>query len=600
MAPCDILIFAADVPHRDRICLNDGDNAVKQIACRFPAWKQGVDLAVNEKSKVAAILVYTLLTALILHTKFPGAVDNALVSDLVTVFLFSAVIALIVHRSLKINKLSELAIFLPAALVMVFLIRAIPNIILGYPPLEDPYYHYVCATNVLQYGTIQPHMSWWYYQADMQLTWPMMHILTAQLVEMTGLDAMFFFRFFSPIVGTAFFLGLFTLAYMFTRHFGMALLAGLIGSMGSTVIFYQSEYHPQGLALVFFVFILYGFLKTRERYDVPFIIMSSLFILSFILTHHFSTLFLALVFLVFIALGLVANKIPLLKDMFGFLSKDVRFLLPISIIVLIFSIYTNPDMVELLLNWTINLKPVSGLSTAPQVTTPLLTVILNFSKWIPILIVLLTVPFILNGKDKNLKRLLVIVTLIFVIGALGLFLIFLPLDRLLAFSMPIVAVICSITVLRLVRPKIYPRKVALTLCTIAIIFAIVAGMLASQMPAYFFKSSGTDPYYWYGNDLPDAVDTGMAGQWSIENIERNRTYGVSFSTWSIPFYYGKNPNMNIGGIDDRDHYDYVVVNKNNYYDAKKSLNSIEAEANKIYSGPNIVYYSYPSASSQIL
>ena len=560
---------------------------------RSPAGKIGVGPAVNRKLNIAAIVMYVCLTVLILYVAFPMAVVNALVSDIVTVLLFSAIISLLVYGSLKIHNLSDLAKFLPAAMVMVFLIRAIPNIILHYPPLSDPYFHYICTLNVLEYGTVQSQVTWWYGLAPMQLSWPMMHILTAQLVEMTGLDPMFFFRFFAPLMGLAFFLGLFSLAQLFLKNYGMSLLAALIGSMGSTVIFFQSEYHPQGLALTLFIFILICFFKTRGRSDAPLIIISLVFILAFVFTHHFSTLFLSLIFLAFFMLGFIASKLPILKGRFGFLWGDSRFLLPVAVVILIFCIYTNPDLVKLLFSWSFDLKPGSGLTTATeQLAVPVLTTILNGFKWIPVIMVVLTAPFILKHGDNNQTRLLALVSLIFAVGFMGLFLFFLPLDRLLALSMPIIGIICAYALLQLSRSKKKFKNIVLASCAFALTFAMIAGMFASQMPAYFFRSPGTDPYYWYGNDLPQAVEMEQSGLWSIENIERNSTYGITFATWSIPFYYGQNPIGSIGGIDLDRHYDFIVVNENVYYEAKKSLAQIGMEANKVYSGPNIVYYYY--------
>jgi hypothetical protein len=535
-------------------------------------------------------VTYFLLTLLILDIRFSPIIITPLISDIVLVLLFSTIVLATVYLSFKIESKLDLLLQMPLAIILIFLVRALPNLILAYPPLSDPYYYFACTTNLLDFGTLQSQIDWWYPQSDMQLNWPMLHILTTQLITISGFDMMFFFRFLMPFIGVMFFLGIYTLAYDISKRYGVSLLAGLIGTLSSTTIFYQSEYHPQALALTLFVFVLIGFFRSRSKNATPFILTSLIFISAFTLSHHFSTLFLSLICLMMISLILIGQRVPLFRKWLSFLSSDITFLSIVVIIIFSFYIFTSPELLNFLINWSKDLSPITGGSKSG--VEPLLTTGLNLSKWIPISIVLLTVPSIIWHKRIELIRPLVILFLIIAVGTLGLFILFLPLDRLLAFSMAIIGVICSMALFDMSISKTRVKRALFQISVISIALAMVAGIFASQTPAYFFRSSEPNAYYFYNNDLPNAVETESSGLWSIEKIPDNSTYGVSSASWAIPFFYGKNPIGNIGSVGSGHNYDYVILNKNVQFDANVSTALIEMKMDKIYSGPNIVFFSF--------
>lgn len=542
----------------------------------------------NRDTKVITAITYLLLTLLILDVKYAPISLTLLVTDVITILLFSSIVLSLAFLSFKIVSRQDLLILLPAAIILVFLVRALPNIILYYPPLADPYYHFVCTSNIIDFGTIQSQVNWWYSQADVQLNWPLMQILTAQTTMISGMNILFFYRFLMPFIGVVFFLGITALTYDLTKQYGPSLLAGLIGSLSATTIFYQSEYHPQALALTLFVFVLIGFFRSRTSNTVSFSLISLIIISASTLSHHFSTLFLSLISLTMVGLIFIGQRIPYLRKWFSFLTSDISFLSLFVIVIFSFYVYTMPDQLRFLFDWSLGLSPITG--NAEYIREPLITTILNSAKWIPISIVLLAIPSIIWTKKQEFIRPLIILFVIFTVGSFSLFLFFLPLDRLLAFSMPIIGVICSIALFKLYASTTKVKRSIFIGATIAISLAMIAGIFASQTPAYFFKTSGPDPYYWYNNQPPNAVETQISGLWSSSHIQTNATYGVTFASWDIAFYYGKNPSNNIYTINDQQDVSHYIVDNNAWFGNNTLLVDIKDKTNTIYSGPNISYY----------
>ena len=554
-----------------------------------------------------AIASYILLTLLILYYRFDSIIINPSISDVFVVGAFSCLVLLIVYCSLHISRLSEALVFMPLIISLVFFVRVLPNIVLDYPPLQDPYYYIICSHNVLTFGTIQSNVGWWYPQSSMELNWPVLHILTAQLSSITGLDLLFFLRFLMPFIGVIFFLGVFVFSYRLFKNYGASLLAGLITSLSASTIFYQSEFHPQGLALTFFVFILICFFYTRRQKSLPFVAISLVFVGAFTLSHHFSTLFLALICIAFIAIAILAGRLFLMK-WFGFLLSDITFLLILVVAIIGFYAYSDPGLLVFFASWSFESGPVSSIASA-QPVEPLITVLLNLTQWIPIAAVVIAAPFILFYKKVELIRALILLFIIFIVGGLSMVLFFMPTDRMLALSLPLIGAICSIILFVLIKgtasnrvlfrliKRSTAKRVVLVVTIIAISLAMVAGIFGSQTPAYFFKTSEPNSYYWYDNTPPSAIDTAASGTWSSSHIVQNSTFGVTFSTWAIPFYYGNFPYYNVNptftgsdNVTESQHSDYYVIDKNVHYDGNIPLWEINQITDRVYSGPNILIY----------
>jgi hypothetical protein len=116
-----------------------------------------------------------------------------------------------------------------------------------------------------------------------------------------------FFRFQEPALGMLFFLAMFLLAKIITDNYVIAMLSALIASFCDVIILYQSEYHPQGLAYIFLVLWIYTYFKYIDINDYRFLVVSFIFGITFLLSHHFTSLYWALMISAYLFILFILN-----------------------------------------------------------------------------------------------------------------------------------------------------------------------------------------------------------------------------------------------------------------------------------------------------
>lgn len=546
---------------------------------------------------IIGIISYIILGLLAIYFKFtPLNINNLLINTIVS-FSVIAFIVLIVYGAFIINNSKYIFYLLPQSLAFVFLARAVPNLRLSYPPLHDPYYHYVCSLNILKYGTLEPLLNWWYPQISMQLHWPNMHLINAALVKITNIEEMHLFRFQEPLMGLIFFLGVFILAKCITKNNGISLLAAMFASLGDTVIFYQSEYHPQGLSFIYFVFLIYFYIKSREQKNIFFTFLTILFIFVFVLSHHFSSLLLGLLAIAFLIAMFISSKIPFLRDRFpeisGVAKKDYTFWSIIAVIMISYHFFGYFNFGKQILSFLKGLSPSASLiKTGLEV--PLQVTLLNGAKYILLFLALPSLVYIFKTKDVNEYRCGLLLICILIGGVVGTFIVFSPIDRILGFYMPIVAIFGALTIFRFKEwLTSYNKKLVLNVLIFLISIPMVAGFFNSQSPAYFFQNSDVNTYYWYSNRLPKMDQYKIAGEWAGTFISKESSIGAEFDTRTVPFYYGMHSGSNIHQPSDKN--DYYFVNQKIPYNTtqyeKRNFNKI---FNRIYDNGELNYFRHGS------
>ena len=518
----------------------------------------------SRELKLIAIITYLLLALLAMYFKyFPNIITSAITNFFIIILIFT-LISFLVYGAFLIKKNNDIYFLLPQSLIFTFIARAVPNLRLSYPPLHDPYYHFVSTLNVIEYGTLRPILGWWYSGIDTQLHWPDMHLITTALVELTNIDVMQFFRFQEPFLGIVFFMAVFLLTKTITNNNGVALLAGLFASISDVIIFYQSEYHPQGISIVYFVLLLYAFAKSRKVIDVRYRYISLIFGVVFITSHYFTPIFLALIFSSYIAIMLMTrifyfsnaiwNKYV---NMFEDVTSDYEYFLILIIASLShhFFVYYGPlkTFIEMTSGSTLNTHLVS----IGQTSVPLLNSILASFKWGLFVLAITSILFIIKTKNKNEFRLGVITVCIIFAGVVGNYVVASPLDRIIGFYVPFAAIFASLTLHRFKDEWFIGihknRKIIVAVLIASII--MTAGFFNSQMPAYFFKDSKVDTFYWYSNDLSSMSRYGVTGEWINSYTSKESKYVTEFDTIILPYYYAKRP------IDNVNHYLYYTYNK---------------------------------------
>ena len=548
----------------------------------------------SRRLKVIAIITYSLLALLAIHFKYFPTIINTVITNFYIFMLVFTLTLLLVYGALLIKKNNDVYFLLPQSLIFTFIARAVPNLRLSYPPLHDPYYHFVCTLNVIEYGTLRPILDWWYWGVNTQLHWPNMHLITTALVKSTNIDVMQFFRFQEAFMGMIFFLAVFLLTKTVTNNNGVALLAGLFASISDVIIFYQSEYHPQGISIVYFVLLLYAFAKSRQVIDVRYRYISLIFGAVFITSHYFTPLFLALIFSSYIAIismTRIFSSFNAIWNKYGNMFEDVssdNFYFLIVIIASLsyhFFVYCGPlkTFIEMASEPTLE----THLISVGQTSVPLLSSILSSFKWGIFVLAVISILFIFKTKNTNEFRLGVITVCIICAGVVGNYVVASPLDRIIGFYVPFAAIFASLTLFRFkgewFKGIHKNRKIIVAVLIASII--MTAGFFNSQTPAYFFKDSDVDPFYWYSNRLPSMDEYKVAGKWFGINTPLNSVVGIDFDTRIVPFYYGKRSYESVIWRAIKHSDEYIMVNPNIPYQ-----NYDLFQKRYFYSDLNTIYY----------
>jgi len=557
----------------------------------------------NRRLKIIAILTAVLLIPLVLYFKYFPTVISSTITNLFVFLLVFVEILLFIFGVFALRSKYDSIFLLPQILTFVIIIRAIPNLRLIYPPLHDPYFHYVCALNILDYGTLDPILGWWYGLLGRQLHWPVMHLLTTILCQIANIDIIQLLRYQEPFLGAFLFLGVFLLAEQVTNNHTVAFIASLFATLGDTVIFYQSEYHPQSHAMVLFVFILYFLFKLKSSKKIAFRCLFLICCLGFSLSHYFTPLFIALIFIIYLALSLALQYLPLLvsgenrvKSFLYDLSygqqSDSYLILTVVLFALVYHIAFYDSAFSEFVS-AVGTNPVisASLISLNRPDIPLITSVFSSLKWGLFLLALVSIIWIYWSKNRQEFRLGMLFICFFLAGAVGNFLVASPLDRIIAFYTPIAAIFAALTVFR-VTDLWFMDRTKIGKGVIIAIFAsllMTAGVFNSQSPAYFFQDSEANTYYWYSNVLPKIEMYKPAGEWSGSFVPADSYIEVEFDTRVIPFYYGKrNAGMQIPLSDDH-HPNFVMINPNVIYSGYKANKyELVSELNLIYSNPQIV------------
>jgi hypothetical protein len=527
-------------------------------------------MSYNRRLTIIAIITYLLLILLAAYFKYFPMIINATITNVLIFLMVFILISLLVYGGFIIKESKDIYLLLPQSLIFVFIARAVPNLRLSYPPLHDPYFHFVAALNVINFGTLEPILGWWYSGTDVQLHWPIMHLLTTALVNITNVDVMQFFRYQEPAMGVIFFLAVFMLAKTLINNNGVAIISALFASLSDVIIFYQSEYHPQGLAIIFFILLLYAFIKSRQINNICFRYVALIFSVVFILSHYFTPLFLALIFGTYAVLLLTVRSFSSLKfiqnrfyEIVGDIKSDFSFVIIIVISSIAYHFLVYSVFLYQILGMVRRESPLNvQLVSIGQQNVPLLTSILSSSKWGIFFLAAISVLWILKTKNTNEFRLSVFFICIIIAGIIGNYVVASPLDRIIAFYIPFAAVFASLTLFRF-KSEWYggsgkSGKIIVALLIASII--MTAGFFNSQTPAYFFKESGVNTYYWYSNRLPEMDEYKAAGEWFGTYASKNSKVGTEFDTRIIPFFYGKS-GYNYGRREDIKYSgDYIMIN----------------------------------------
>ena len=519
----------------------------------------------SRRLTVIGIICALLLIPIIFYFKYFPIIINSLITNCFIASLIIILILLFSYGSFFIKRLRDVCFIMPQAIIFVFISMALPNLRLSFPPLHDPYYHFVTTMNIAEYGSLDPILQGWYPQIDMQLHWSNMHLITTGLSYSTNLDLMQIFRFQEPLLGILILLGTFILAKRITGKNNVAFLSALLASFSPTLLFYLSEYHPQGLAFIFFIFLLYCFIGYTTSKNLVFGILTIIFVLTCTLTHHFSSLFLALLIIAYLLVIFIISHLPFLKNkltnILTNLKRDYLLFGIMAIVMLSYHFFVYSRFSSEMLIILSSGAPFSQLiSTGPNV--PIFYTLLSSVKWFLLILAMIYIFYVFKTRNKNEFRCAILLGCIIIAGFIGTFIVYSPTDRMIGFFMPLAALFASLAIFKIkdYKFKTIKRRLPVFILVLIVSMPMISGFFGSQSPAYFFHDSQIDTYYWYSNRLPNMDEYKFSGQWTGEYIPKNATIGTEFDTKIIPFYYGKHPLSYIYNIDSINNFNYFLVN----------------------------------------
>ncbi|MFC2021452.1 hypothetical protein ACFLU1_06725 [Chloroflexota bacterium] len=486
---------------------------------------------------------YVLTTLIIAYFHFFPTLGNPVFSDILIVLGLLLLLSCLIYASVKAKSSRDVILVLLGIMLLSILARSVPNLRLAYPPQADAYYYAISTLNIIDYGTLQPVLADWYGGVGAHLHWPMMHLFTAGAVKITGIDSMWFFRFQEPLLGGLFALIAFALAREATKNNAIALLSALFASASDVAIYYQSEYHPQGFAVILFVFFLYIYLKSRTTGRLSYSVLAIVVLAGLLLSHHFSSLFLALLSISFIGFNHLISVLPRRIGRITQVAIEVRADYSLWIIIAVaglayhFMAYTGVVQSFFGRITGTQLEP-SGELLAIGAAVPLLTTLLNLTKYGIFLLATFSFIRVIRNPRPHEFRLLVLLVCVLFAGFTATFILWGPVDRMILFYAPLVSIFAATTVHKLLTlSRVSLRRTQMIKVTTVLMVGILLvagffnGFSARQL---YFKSSQVQNYV-----LPNIVEYKVAGEWTGIHISSDSRIGAGYYSRTFPFFFGK-------------------------------------------------------------
>lgn len=508
----------------------------------------------NRQLDFTLSLGYVLTALIIAYFYFSPTVINPLFSDILIVLGVLLLLSCLIFASVKARSPRNVVLVLFGIMLFSILARSIPHLRAAYPPLADPYYYAISALNIIDYGTLQPVLGDWYSGVYAHLHWPVMQLFTAAAVKITGVDSMLFFRFQEPLLGGIFVLTVFALAKEATKNNTIALLAALFASASDVAIHYQSEYHPQGFAVISFVLFLYIYLKSRTTARVRYRVLALVCLTVFLASHHFSSLFVALLAFVFVGSSYLISALPRRIGQITQVAREIRADYHLWTLIAVAGIGYHLMIYFSLLRGFIRMFIEPQLAPSAELLTvgadiPMLTTLLNSAKWGILLLAVYSIVKIIRTPRPHEFRLLVLLACILFAGFIATYLIRGPVGRMVFFYSPLISVFAAMTVHKLFTlNKISLRRTQIIKVTTVLIVGLVltAGFFNGfPIPAFYFQSSQASSHYWYDNQVPPMDEYKVAGEWTGTYIPSNSKIGTGWYTRTVPFFFGKRSLSNL-------------------------------------------------------
>lgn len=558
---------------------------------------------IDRRFYLLATLSSFLIAFLYLYYFFDLTIISLEINDYAIGALLLATVTFLTYLCLRVKDSKEAGLLAFQISLFAIFVRAIPVLRLYYQIFPDSHAYFIPAMNVVENKTLEfgPAMaSWW--DLSRLTYWPFIHLVTGSAAQISSVDLMWFLRWQEPLLGGLFALTLFGVAKIVSGRNSVALISALIGSTGATVVFYQSEYHPQGLAVVLFGLFFYAYLKSRTFHSYAMRAIVMLFVAAFIFSHHFSSIFIAVLSAGFLALAMVIRFLPAKLGSTGkvaaALNEDYDLFILITVGSAFYHFMVRPAVIT---EWLYALKVVAPgetpLFTSPASASsydiPFIITFLTRMKWgILILAALYLIRMARRPQPQELRLFLFMVSIL-TAGIAGNYIVFGPIDRMIAFYSPIVAVFAALAVYMMsdTKRKFLSSFLVQKGLLAVVAFFVVADILTAFSPAFFFQNSAPNPYMAFSNRPPIARQYVKAGEW-LREFTGQPSFGTEYDTLTVVFFYArKNFSQSNNQMSRAFSFDYGIINPKIPYPGRNyDPKDLEIKTWPVYSNGEIVVY----------
>ncbi|HAW57468.1 MAG TPA: hypothetical protein DCX03_00400 [Bacteroidales bacterium] len=476
--------------------------------------------------------------------------------------------------------------------ILIFLFYAlVPIKSDGIHRFQDSLMYFVTAQSIYDTGHLAPTYLEWYNLLDSHMQWPILGILTSSISLVSNLNLMIISQFVCPFLGFLAFIACVMLCKKITNSMRIAILAGMLFSISAIAAWFYSIYHPQGLGVLFYIFIIYSLISLNQKHRI-YSVICMFFIAALTFTHPFSSIYTSIVLLSLLLFQIMSQRIPGISQV----SPHINIGLIITTIVVILGYNVFVPIVHGsigLLKMAVTGSPFS-LSLETKVSSiqsqnlyNLFIVSESLNKFILLILgILPSVYFLVYGDNsKKVASSLMYINLCTI--TIGMVILSLPLDRILLFCTPFISIYAAYMLYLLADNDIFQikkYKIMKFTIGIVIILMLTVGVIGSNTQSCYFGSQSyfgdiTAPFPNYFTPTDNEI---FVGKWLQTYAIPDAYIGVE--SYTSAFYYAKWPRSQLDSYTEENPFDYIIIQKNSI------LNRLDLQRDSqiLFDGHNVV------------
>lgn len=441
-----------------------------------------------------------------------------------------------------------------ACLISIY-IRAIHHVPDHAYMYHDGLFYFSVTESIIQTHALEvtSDLANWYPGASQLMEWPAMNIITTAIIVVTGVSPQMALQYLPPLSALPFLL-LTWAVYRLIVGDQLGLIAAYTTMMLDTMIYYQIQYHQQGFAILFVVFILWFIIRHTDLTARRSSILTVSIGIGSILAHRFTGGVIILLLFLIVSLGVIWKF--LLRYSLDYTPTTVRmerlarYTIIIGVIGILIHLFLSPGFTRSAI-MSITIALLEGAPPAPSSPGSIsgkTMVTDHFPVMIKFVVTALAIPTILSGltgRESSNVEWLALATVS--VGLLALPIVVLAIKATPRLVMIGYLPLMGLTFVTLQRLRNFRwLQGDLPIGTLAIasvaLMIILMGATAGSIPSHIdhkadLRSDGYHGITPIGDQAP------VAGTFINRYGDDDMTYAVTFWTRMIPLYYGESSNV---------------------------------------------------------